>query len=684
MRHSVWPASNCFVIMLFAAHSWPALAQRPALEQSLPIDAAWLPITDAERNMKVPVVDKDAGVEALFWRVHVRDELAGGRDLQRVFYHYVRLKIFDEKGKEQAATIDLPFGDKTSIQYVAGRTIKADGTEVELKKDSVYERDLVRAGRTRIRVRSFAMPAVEPGAIVEYRWREVNYNDRSLSYIRTQFQREFPVQKVTYFFAPLSNEYTSYHLSILPFHCKLPPFQSDPAGFQSFTLENMAAFKEEPMMPGEPNVRAWALVFYSSDGGHREPDKYWNNIGREEYNKYLKPAIKANGDVKEAAASAVSAAKSDEEKVLALIRYIRKNLRDLFGLEVTEADRAKVLKDMPKDRYRTAAEILKSGIGDADELNTLFASMANSVGLDVRPALIGNREDILFVPAMTDRYFLRHIDMGVNLGGNWKLFDVSARDLPANMLSWTEEGMQALLSDPKKPSFVDAPIAPPEASARVRKAKLTLSDDGSIEGDIDLQYSGHSAQERRDELEGDSDARRLERFKDQLTKMYRDAEISDARVENANDPEKPLTLHYRLKSPGYAQRTGKRILVPPFFFQRGAAPFFSASDRKYPIYFPYAWEEHDSVTIELPAGFALDNAEAPASLEFGSPGAYKVRILTRGGRELISERDFTFGREGRIFFGPETYPQLKKIFDEIQKRDEHTISLKQTGAAEAK
>jgi hypothetical protein len=125
-------------------------------------------------------------------------------------------------------------------------------------------------------------------------------------------------------------------------------------------------------------------------------------------------------------------------------------------------------------------------------------------------------------------------------------------------------------------------------------------------------------------------------------------------------------------------------LVPPFFFQRGAAPLFSASERRYPIYFPYAWKEHDFVTIELPAGFVLDNAEAPASLDFGAPGAYKVRIMAKGTSELICDREFTFGKEGRLFFDVETYPQLKRIFDEIQKRDDHTISLKQAGAAEKK
>lgn len=61
-------------------------------ETQRPIDITWLPVTNAERNMKTPVVDKNAGVEALFWKVHVRDEVLGGRDLQRVFYNYVRLK----------------------------------------------------------------------------------------------------------------------------------------------------------------------------------------------------------------------------------------------------------------------------------------------------------------------------------------------------------------------------------------------------------------------------------------------------------------------------------------------------------------------------------------------------------------------------------------------------------------
>jgi hypothetical protein len=109
-------------LILFSLFTAPSLSVK--FKKS--IDIVWLPVTDADRNRKAPVVKKDAGVEAIFWRVHVRAELLGP-DLQKVLYD---------------STIDLPTSDKTAIVMLHGRTIKADGTEIELKKDNVFERDV--------------------------------------------------------------------------------------------------------------------------------------------------------------------------------------------------------------------------------------------------------------------------------------------------------------------------------------------------------------------------------------------------------------------------------------------------------------------------------------------------------------------------------------------------------------
>jgi hypothetical protein len=397
--------------------------------------------------MKQPVVDKNAGVEAIFWRVHVVDEVVGSQ-LQRALYHYVRLKVFSDEGKTKAALIDIPFSNKTSILYIAGRTIKADGSIVDLKKDAIHDRDIYRGPRQiRQSAKSFSMPAVEPGAIVEYRWKEVRFDPNSL-YLRLQFQREFPVQRVTYYVKPLPREYTTRPMHLWPFNCKPSPLKLDPDNFNSTFLENVPAFREEPMMPGEPNVRPWVLIFYP-DGNKKDPDKYWAEVGKRDY-QILKQSLKLNGELKQAATEAVAGAANDEERVTRLVRYVRQHFRGMYDGSVTDAERSKILKQMSKERLRTSVEVFKSGIGTSDELNTLFAALASEVDLEARPALVGNRDDLNFDPRLAESYFLRSIDMAVRIGDEWKLYDVSARYLPSNMLSWHEEGIPALITDPKK------------------------------------------------------------------------------------------------------------------------------------------------------------------------------------------------------------------------------------------
>src|SRR5689334_6013937 len=132
--------------------SQPASAQQST---RAPVEfTTWLPISDAERELKSSVIEKESGAEILLWRVHVVDEyLSTG--LQRVLWHYVRLKVFDANGKDKAGTVDLPYSDTGGIVDVAGRTIKADGAIVELDKKAIYKRDLVRAGGRKEKVVSF-------------------------------------------------------------------------------------------------------------------------------------------------------------------------------------------------------------------------------------------------------------------------------------------------------------------------------------------------------------------------------------------------------------------------------------------------------------------------------------------------------------------------------------------------
>ena len=57
-------------------------------------DKGWREVTPAELQMKTSRVEPDADAEAIFWEVRVDD---GSEDL--VMKHYVRVKIFNERGR---------------------------------------------------------------------------------------------------------------------------------------------------------------------------------------------------------------------------------------------------------------------------------------------------------------------------------------------------------------------------------------------------------------------------------------------------------------------------------------------------------------------------------------------------------------------------------------------------------
>ena len=92
--------------------------------------------------------------------------------------------------------------------------------------------------------------------------------------------------------------------------------------------------------------------------------------------------------------------------------------------------------------------------------------------------------------------------------------------------------------------------------------------------------------------------------------------------------------------------------------------------------FPYGWRESDEIHIQLPPEWALDNADGPGRLELGKPGFFDNRLTISKANELVSKREFVFGRGGMLNFEVSSYTTLKKAFDVIQARDQHSLSLK--------
>ena len=630
------------------------------------VNVEWLPVTDEERNLKAPKIDPEAGGEALFWRVHIVDEDTITRP-QTVLYHYLRIKIFDQRGAKAQGTQDIPFAGRRSIVDVAGRTIKPDGTIVELQKDAVFRREIVKIGGIKIKAVSFAMPAVEPGVIIEYRWREVREGERANN-IRLPFQRDIPVHEVQYFIKPNA---ALAGMRKISFGAQPTPIAQEKDGFYSTALENVPAFKEEPMMPSEWVVRPWTLLYY----GHEikaSPEEFWADQGKLTYAGF-EPHLKATGEVREAADAAVAGARDPEEKLLRLLQFCESKIKKLSDDDVSSREREKAKEnDKPSDT-------LKRGIGTAFDVKMLFAAMARAQGFDARVARLGSRSDRPFDRTLLTTFFLRSFEIAVRVGDKWRFYDPAAKWLPAGMVPWDEEGSDALVTDPKAPVFTTVPFSEPEKSLTLRTGVFELDEEGTLEGEASMAYTGHAASARRAGKARESAAQQEDDIREIVRGQTGNAEVSAVKVENIEDAEKPLTYSYRVKVPGYAQRTGKRLFVPLSYFQHGREARFPASERKYPVWFEYPWAEEDNVTIKVPKGFDLESAEAPASFGLGAVGEYRVSAKAGTGR-LVYQRKLIFGRGGSVVFPLTAYPALKKAFDAIYEQDQHTLTLRQQAA----
>jgi hypothetical protein len=327
---------------------------------------------------------------------------------------------------------------------------------------------------------------------------------------------------------------------------------------------------------------------------------------------------------------------------------------------------------------RSASDTLKQKAGSDIDVDALFVAMANAAGFEARMARVPDRGDTFFSPKLPTTYFLHDFIVAVKLDDKWEFFDPSTPYLDRGMLRWQAESNQALVSDPKEGFFAITQFSPPTFSKRERKAALKLLDDGAIEGTLSYAYTGHVARGQKDYYEEKTLAQIEEDWKKSLQDRLSTAELSDFHASDLTDTGKPMVVTHKVNVPGYATRTGKRILLQPAFFEHNVGPRFTETTRKWDLYFNHGWAEEDDVTIELPEGWELDEPVAPQTSSLGGVGNYSVTVQkTKDGRKLFYHRSFDWGRGSNLIIPVANYPILKKVWDFVQEQDNYTISLKQ-------
>lgn len=635
-------------------------------------DKDWRPILPADLQSTAPVVEPNADAEAIFWEVRVDDSSVDELALR----HYVRIKLFTERGREDFARKDIAFTKGTQIKDFEARVTKPDGTSSIVKKEDVLERDIVKADGFKIRAKTIAFPGLEVGSIIEYRYKEI-VNDGAAN-MRLIFQRDVPIREIAYFVKPFSGDRAmAYH----PFNAGNLKFEKDKNGFYKAEMKNVPAFREEPSMLPEDEVRSWVYIYYTAQAP-KSADEYWKQVGTGLFG-VQKNTLKANDEVKQVASQLVVGAVSDDEKLKRIYEFTKTQIKNTtYAENVTDDEKKTAAKN------KSAGDTLKNKLGSAGDIDQLFGAMARAVGFDARIALSGNRNEMFFkrdVPNM--RLMLGSSSVAVKVGSDWRFFSPASYFVPYGMMSWIEEAQVELIPDPKELIWQPIPLSEPSKSAEIRSGKFKIDAEGTLIGEGRVEFTGHQAYSHKMLNRGDSASEKEDRLKSYVrTAISGSTEIISFNIENANDPEKPFVYSFKVKVPGYAQRTGKRLFFQPNVFERGSQPRFTSNQRKYDVYIPYPYSESDDITLELPPGFKLENADAPETLKDSQGiGSHETFIgVSKDGSMIVYKRKFSFGNGGFIQFQASSYPAVKSLFERFNKADVHQLTLRMEDGAQVK
>jgi len=613
--------------------------------------ADWLPVSPEELRMtSEPKAPKTPAI--YLYRQVDRDDNESTETI------YARIKVLTEEGRK-FGDVEIPYdGEHEGIRALQARTIRPDGSIAEFD-GTVYEKPLVKARGFKMMAKSFTLPNVEVGSIIEYRYRHVLtygwvYNSRWL------LSENLFTRRAVFSLKP-SRQFTlrwSWPLG-LPEGTQ-PPVND--RGTVRLETQNVPAFVTEDHMPPEDLMKYRVEFIYEDvDSSQEEPEKYWKAFGKRAH-RHLSSFVGDPDDLKDAVATIVQPADSPETKVRKIYAHVQQMRNLSFEREKTEQE----IKREKLSDIENAKEAWKRGYGTGTDLTWLFLALVRAAGVEAQGILVPTRDDYFFDHRQMNARQLNSNVVFVKLPDRELFVDPGIPFTPFGLLPWEETGVNSMSLDKDGGKWTKIPLSKPEDARVARKLTAKLTTGGTVEGKLTVTYTGLEAAWRRKRLRNE-DAAERKKFLEQDVEADVPTGI-DVTLTNSPDwsgVETPLVAELDFRASGWAAMAGKRALVPVGLFGGGEKHMFEHAARVHPIYFSFPYVHSDEAVIELPPGWKVASVPKP---RIGDMKVVKYSMSTAAGANTL-----TLNRELVVDFvlvQSKFYTSLRDFYQQMRAGDE--------------
>jgi hypothetical protein len=625
----------------------------------------WLPIDKDDLALKDNAKQPGADAMILYRQVDVDAKNAS-------VTNYLRVKIFTQQGVSAQADVQVPY-DKAqeSVQAVHGRTIQPDGSITDFD-GKTFDKEIVKGAGIKYLAKTFTMPNVQPGSIIEYKYRE-QYDDQYYWSLQWGVQSDLYTRLARFSIKPDEANYA------LPLRSRSYNLGSANAVIQktgtTYTLEvkDLAGIEDEPLMPSANALRANIEFYYVSadDPTNETQDQYWKRIAKQ-WNELVDRFV----DKKKELAAEVAQDTASNDSADAKLRKLYARVLKIRNLDM-EDDKTK--KEEKQEQIKTnnnAEDVLKHGYGHELEINFLMIGLARAAGYEAADVRIASRNAKYFYPQRQAASDLGQELIWVRADSKEYYLDPSARYFPFGVLPWDESGANGIRVGKDGALMIVTPVPVVDEAKTVRRVDLTISPTADTSGKIQVDFTGLEGGYLRSSNRDEDATGRKKVLQDEIKGWLPTGSTFDvSTVDNWDDVEKPVHVEGTFTIPSFAKNMSQRMLVPIEVFGTAEVGWFQSEKRTNEVDFTYPYEKVDDILIHAP-GFKAQAVPDPQKV---SPGPVSYEISTASlpdGLEVKRHLVIT-----GIRYPKESYRGLRNFFSIVRTDDDAQIMFQDAQSA---
>lgn len=349
---------------------------------------------------------------------------------------------------------------------------------------------------------------------------------------------------------------------------------------------------------------------------------------------------------------AIAGLNTDEEKVVAIFNFVKRNVKwnSYYGYSCN---------DGVKKAYQDKT-------GNIAEINLMLTAMLRYAGLTANPVLLSTRSN--GVAIFPNRTAFNYVIAAIETPEGLVLLDATEKFslpnvLPLRDLNWFGRLIR------KDGTSTQVSLTPNGLSRETVNMNVVVSEDGFISGKVRKQLTGQEALLFRQKYV----VLKKDTYVEELASRNNGIEVNEYSRENDFASSNPIVESYLFKDTKDFERINEKIYIAPSLFLGIKENPFKQDAREYPIDFGYPVQRKYNITLEIPEGYTVE--ALPTGLNIAGVdemGTFKYVIANTGNKVQIS---MTF-EISKAIVSADYYPALKEFFQKILDKQNEKIVLR--------